>query len=338
MSAKAIVFGAAVLALVGGRAIQGAEPPMLLKPLSPAAYQTGAPAVTAPPAEVLPLPASPAMPGAAAPSSGISYGQGTPPGTVADPWIAYSRPGCCGPLGANGPIGGEWFYRNGASIPVAGGILREALQTGWITEFGGRALFFNKETSAAWTSSVGVSFTFNNSGLSDLIFDTPLGTTAVEQVPDPLNPGQTVPRNVFRIVDHPVTIRDYQRWSLNVALGREWYLFNPAYQPGRHFRVGLDSGGRWGYGRVDLNDLSGILDPNNPAGLDSTIFYRHSSDVFGGVFVAAHADLEIPICCGASTFITGFRAEWSYNWTDVLPTQLHDLQDVNLFWTIGFRY
>ena len=80
---------------------------------------------------------------------------------------------------------------------------------------------------------------------------------------------------------------------------------------------------------MGLNDLTGL--PDN-------IFYRRQSDVFGAVFVALHSDIEMPMCCGAYTFISGIRAEWNYNWTDVLPQNKNDLQDVNLLWTIGFRY
>ena len=46
-------------------------------------------------------------------------------------------------------------------------------------------------------------------------------------------------------VDEPVTVRDYQRASFNAAVGRDWYLYNPAYHPGWQFRIGCDTGGRW---------------------------------------------------------------------------------------------
>src|SRR5438309_1652554 len=144
MSAKAIVSGAVILALLGGWATPAAaQPPMPPLP-------TPAPAV-APPVESLPAPIpTPTTPPVAATPA---IGDALPPGTVGDPWIEYTRPGCCGPIGGDGPIGSEWFLRNGISMPVATGILHEALQTGVMTEFGARALFFNPNTDKAWTAS-----------------------------------------------------------------------------------------------------------------------------------------------------------------------------------------
>src|SRR5262249_14446924 len=126
----------------------------------------------------------------------------------------------------------------------------------------------------------------------------------------------------------PVTVRFYQRMSFNTAFGREWYLINPAYNPGNHLRFGFDSGGRWGYGRVGLNDLSNVA--------TNGILYRHRSDVFGSYFIGLYSDLEIPICHGQKFIVSGFRAEWNYTWTDVLKetTQSNSLQDVNLLWHI----
>jgi len=310
MSAKAIVSGAVILALLGGWATPAAAQP----PVPPVPPAAGA----APPVESLPAPTTtiPGQPTAAAPP----IGDGLPPGTVGDPWIEYVRPGCCGPVGGNGPIGGEWFLRNGVSIPIAGGILNDALQTGVMTEFGARALFFNVNTDKAWTASASLSFTYNNGNRSDLVITTPEGINTQ----NPLT-GQST----FQIVDIPATIRDFQRWSFNTAFGREWYLGNPAYKPGWHWRIGSDVGGRWGYGRLGLNDLSGL--PDN-------IFYRRKGDVFGAIFLALHSDIEVPMCCGKYYFINGIRAEWNYNWTDILPTNKNDLQDVNLLWNIGWRY
>src|SRR5438874_2385485 len=154
MSAKAIVPGAVILALLSGWAAPGAAQPPV-PPLPPAA-------AVAPPAESLPAPTT-TLPTAPA------IGDALPPGTVTDPWIDYVRPGCCGPIGGNGPIGSEWFLRNGISMPVATGILHEALQTGFMTEFGARALFFNPNTDKAWTASASLSYTYNNSGRGDLV-------------------------------------------------------------------------------------------------------------------------------------------------------------------------
>jgi hypothetical protein len=310
MSAKAIVSGAVILALLGGWAsLVAAQPPMPPTPApAPAPPVESLPAPSTIPGQPVGLPAAPTI------------GDGLPPGSVTDPWIDYTRPGCCGPIGRNGPIGSEWFLRNGVTIPVAGGILNDALQTGYMTEFGARALFFNPNTDKAWTLSSSLSYSYNNSSRSDLILMVPEGFNSQNPVT-----GQTQ----FQITDIPVTIRDYQRWSFNVAGGRERYIGNPAYSPGWHWRIGSDLGGRWGYGRVGLNDLTGL--PDN-------IFYRRQSDVFGSFFVALHSDVEGPLFCGHCQLISGIRAEWNYTWTDVLPQSKNDLQDVNLLWTIGWRY
>ena len=90
MSAKAIVSGALILAVLGGRAARAAEP-----------------AEQAPPApEVLPVPApppsQPPLPDVIpAPSQIPAVRAGLPPGSVPDPWITYDRPGCCGPVGSS---------------------------------------------------------------------------------------------------------------------------------------------------------------------------------------------------------------------------------------------
>jgi hypothetical protein len=321
MSTKAIVPGALVLVLFGGWAARGAE--VQLTPLpNPSATQPDRPDERRQEPEVLPAP-SPARSTETTPTSQASS-LTFPPGTVADPWIAYTKPDCCGPIGADGPIGTEWFLRNGIVLPVAGGVLNDALQAGWMFEFGGRALLYNASTDAAWTGSVGLSHTYNNANRSDLVF------TINEAFPEinPLSGQQTG----ILFGDIPVTIRDYQRTSFNIAFGREWNLLSPAYSPGRHLRIGFDNGGRWGWGEVGLNDLGAI----DTAG----ILFRRRSDVFGSYFLALYSVLEIPICCGQKFFVTGFRAEWNYTWTDALKETIpaNELQDVNLLWHIGCRY
>jgi hypothetical protein len=227
---------------------------------------------------------------------------GLPAGSVPDPWILYTRPDCCGPWGKNGPIGTEVYLRTGPSRPVATGILHETLSTGWMVDGGGRTLLFNPATDAAWTFDYGLSYTYNNGGRPDITFDL-FGST--------------------------VNVREYHRTSVNFAIGREWYLVQPAYVPGRHLRVGFDSGGRWGASRVNLNDVSPGT-PEPPPLL-------HKYDVYGAFFTALHTDLEFP-CSDCSWFITGLRLEWNYNWSSILPGQKSDLQDVNLLWTFGYRF
>jgi hypothetical protein len=102
-------------------------------------------------------------------------------------------------------------------------------------------------------------------------------------------------------------------------VGREWWLTGPANNPGLRWRFGVDAGGRYGTSRLDLHEA------------------RHRTDVIGGAFAAAHTDLEWP-CGGCCTFLVGFRGEWDYVWSDIIPGSDGDSQDVNLLVTFGVRY
>lgn len=257
------------------------------------------------------------------PSTSTPRTDGLPPGSVTSPWIDYSRPDCCGSI-CGGPIGSEFFLRGGPSIPISTGILHETLNTGWMTEAGLRTLFFNPEASKAWTVEAGLSYTYNNSSKSNDVYQVVLNTQ--QTTTDP-NTGQTIafaqPQNFN------VTTRDYQRWSVNIAAGREWYLGKSAYEPGWHWRAGWDLGGRWGYGRLDLNDLTTLPDH---------IGYVHKSDVFGALALSLHQDIEIPLK-NCVSLIAGIRGEWVYNWTDIVPPEAgRDLMEVNILLNAGFRY
>src|SRR5262249_41571149 len=144
-----------------------------------------------------------------------------------------------------------------------------------------------------------------------------------------VNPDTNTTMNRIVIANIPVSVRNYERWSLNTALGREWYLLQPAYAPGRHWRVGFDTGGRWGASRMEFNDFA------NPPGVD----YRKRYDVFGAFFISLHTDFEFPVT-SACWFVTGLRAEWNYDWSsimhDTFPAKGGDLQDVNIQLNTGF--
>jgi len=113
------------------------------------------------------------------------------------------------------------------------------------------------------------------------------------------------------------TIRHLNRTFANLAFGREWYLFGTAITPGNKWRVGVDSGAGWGSAKADFQEI------------------RHRTDVIGRAFVAAHSDFEMP--WGCCIFLAGFRAEWSYTWSDILQ-QTSDLQDINLLINLGVRF
>jgi hypothetical protein len=311
MKITAYILGALLIALAASRPVLADDPPSM--PPS----QPGPAAGTVPPAAKGPLPE--VLPNPQASTTLTPRPDGLPPGSVADPWIEYSRPDCCGSY-FGGPIGSEFFLRTGASIPLSTGILHETLNTGTITEFGARTLLFNPATTKAWTVEASVSYTWSDSGASNQTYEVPL----LNNVTDPTT-GVVTPtlQNVL------VTTRDYQRWSFNMAAGREWYLIRPAYDPGWHWRMGWDIGGRWGYGRLDLNDLSTLPDH---------IGFRHKSDVYGALALSLHEDLEIPLR-NCISFIVGIRGEWVYNWTDVVPPEVgRDLQDINILLNFGWRY
>jgi hypothetical protein len=311
MSAKAFLTRAVILAIVGGWIgrtaaqtpdVSGQQPPETL------------PVPTAPPTSPLPAIMPP-------PSQIPAMQAGLPPGSVPDPWITYERPGCCGPIGADGPIDSELYARTGPSIMTGPSIIRRSENTGWLSEFGARALLFNKDTTAAWIAEGGIDYSYNRGHGGDDVFPllVPFSTTNLL--------GQTT----SRVSPVQVSIRDYKRTAFRLEGGRDWYVGQPAYCPGSHWRIGGDIGGRWGTSRLELNDVS----------IPGTPTFRHVSDVYGSLVLSIHSDLEIPI--GAcSWFVAGVRTEWAYNWSDILrnafPRQTSDTQDIALLLTIGVRY
>jgi hypothetical protein len=236
-------------------------------------------------------------------------------GRVSD-WITYPRaPGCCGPVGGNGPIGSEIYVRSGLSFPINGAVFGNVLQTGWAIEGGGRALFFNPAVDAAWTVDLGVSnFNYNAHKPEPRfpLFDVPSRSTNAV--------GQTVNNPVPRL---DVSVASLNQTFANVAIGREWYLLGRADchdgNGGLLWRVGFDAGGRWGSAKVDLNEI------------------RHLTHAVGGIFVAVHSDVEVP--CGCCIFQAGIRGEYDDTWSDVLQRQNDaNLQTLNVMITLGVRF
>ena len=116
-----------------------------------------------------------------------------------------------------------------------------------------------------------------------------------------------------------VSIRQMNRTYVNAAFGREWYFHHAPDSWIQGCRIGLSAGGRLGSEKLELNEV------------------MHRNDVIGGMFAALNGDVEIP--CGCCTFLAGIRAEWGYNWSDVLQHQNDsDLQDVNILFTAGVRW
>jgi hypothetical protein len=235
-----------------------------------------------------------------------------PPGLSS--WMLYNRsPECCGPVGGNGPIQLEVYLRTGPELPVEGKIFGHVLTPGWEIAGGGRSLFFNPEMDAAWTIDLGISNTQNQGQHSDIqipynlilatgsnpITGAPTGTTI-----------QTV----------QLTVKNLNRTFANLGLGREWYLTGAANCGQPVWRVGIDGGPRLGTAKIEFHE------------------FQHRNDVIGAAYVALHTDWECS-CGGCCSFFAGLRAEWSYNWMDILQKQNDsDMMDLNLLMNFGVRY
>ena len=118
-----------------------------------------------------------------------------------------------------------------------------------------------------------------------------------------------------------VAVRDLNRTYVNLAGGREWYLWGCAdcSKPDVNWRVGFDLGGRYGTEKLEVTN------------------FDHRTDVIAGTFGSIHTDLEIPWrCC---IFQAGVRAEYGYTWGDILQRQTDgDVQEINLLITLGTRF
>jgi hypothetical protein len=266
-------------------------------------------------------------------------------------YITYQRADCCGPVGSDGPIQMELYARAGASFLLGNTAFAQALQTGWTIEGGGRSLFYDPSMDAAWTVDLGLSNTWNHGKLPlsfalnnvSLPFQpaatdvAPAGTvlanfahvnfipgnpTVTRTGPFPAPPATTGgTTQAFFIYNAPgVTLHNYNRTFVNLALGREWYLKGTALDCGPKWRVGVDVGGRWGTSRLELNEI------------------RHRTAVCEGLFVSAHTDVEYP-CCSV-VFLFGLRAEWSYTFCDQILQEINDtnLQEINIMLTTGVRF
>jgi hypothetical protein len=243
-------------------------------------------------------------------------------------WITHHQPDCCYPFGGHGPINTELYIRNGPSIPVAGGILHDILDTGWDFQAGGRSLFFNPSVDAAWTVDLSVNYIYNHAEPSPTV---PVILPTQASFVSPIE---------FKTMTIQAHLRELDRTFANVAVGREWYLNAPANASGWKWRAGLDVGGRLGTAKAlfaqRVSQPVQILE-NSGQTLTFGTTTSHFTDTIYGTSISLHTDLEVP--CGCCTFLGGFRAEWDYTWMDVLKgTNNSDLQDVNLLFMLGVRF
>jgi hypothetical protein len=232
MSTKAAIPLAMIVTALGFGAARGGDPvnpfgnavvPASSNPFAaePQSRLIEAPRVTGTPPTTDGSPYSPSTAtGALTPSTGTN----APPGGLSS-YITYSRPDCCGPIGCDGPIMTELFARTGPSLPVGGEFLSHLLDTGWMFEGGGRSLFYNPDTTAAWAVSAGISYTYNHAR------------------PD-----------VITVQGQAVVMRDLNRVFFDATLGREWYVVGTACNcDGMRLRLGLDAGGRIGASSAEFS-------------------------------------------------------------------------------------
>jgi hypothetical protein len=321
MSAKRVFLGSLVGTVLGLGLARGQAPTTTPATPAPGLPGAGLPSLGTPPGMPaaggsLAMPDSPARPTTPGtyyigPRSLETPGEAAaaPPGPPSGPssWNLYPRsPGCCGPVGGNGPISYEAYLRAGPSFPIGGSFFGHVLDTGWEIQGGARTLFFNPEVTAAWTVDLSISNIHNHAGdQSQVVFIRDL---ASDQLP-PIG----------------VTAQGLNRTYANAALGREWYLWGAADSPGivhgelPNWRVGVDVGGRWGSEKLDLNEI------------------RHRTEVTYGAFLSVHSDVEFP--CGCCIFYGGARLEYDYSWSNILNPGAHgDLQDLNLLFEVGARF
>jgi len=205
---------------------------------------------------------------------------------------------CCGPVGANGPVGQEVYVRVGANFPLGNGLLARSLNTGITTQVGGRSQFFDPAGDAAWAVDVHVQFQYNNADSQDVV--------------------------TFR--GEPVFVRELHRWAFGLGVGRDTFLSGAGFVGGTwdaNFRLGWDVGGRWGSGHADLTPLF------EPEG------YRRHQDVFAQTFAGVMATMEVPV--GGWTWIGGGRLEWAYTFSDIIPKGA-SFHEINALAVCGVRY
>jgi hypothetical protein len=223
-------------------------------------------------------------------------------------WILGDKYTCACNAGGGGPVESELFFRIGPTISFGGGQMAEVLQAGWYVGGGARALFFDQPQTQAWTVELGVANIYNHAS-------QPVNGIQLNIL---VPPG--VPVSFGKNGVPGVTVASLNRTYADLGGGHEWYMWGSAGCHGPSWRIGCDTGGRWGSERATFNEIP------------------HRTDVIGGVWVAAHTDFECP--CGACCiFQAGFRLEYGYTWSDILQIQnKSDVQDVNILFNMGVRF
>lgn len=244
-------------------------------------------------------------------------GPGLPHGSYPSPYYT-DGPGCCGPLGRNGRVGYEFYNIVGANLPFGPG-LGTLLNGGVMVGGGGRSLFFNREHDAAWVVDLGISYTFNpgkGGRPRDIFLKQPV-------LQNPITGAITPQADALTLTN----VRGLDRTSFNFALGRDWWCWGPGAvgaENGWNLRWGGMVGGRWGTAHVDMRPVD---QPNG---------YSRRQNVYHGVFVSTHVTVEVPM--GAWIGFIGGRADWGYDWTNLIPPLQGNISNVNLYLFTGIRF
>jgi hypothetical protein len=234
-------------------------------------------------------------------------------------WIIGPRPcDCCGPLGGDGCLGYELYLREGLTAPMSSVYLGQTLSLGWAIQGGGRTLFFNPDGNAAWTVDLGVGNDNNHGRHPDKV--AKLHNIIV---PSPYYTGENI-----SVPEVSVTVASLNRTYVTLALGYEYYLLGCGQtcstgccsdaDRGLMWRFGLDVAGRYGSAKLQMHEL------------------RHRTDVFEGLTVALHTDVEIP--CGCCLFFFGPRVEFNYDWLNILQDNDANLRSINVLLNLGTRF
>ena len=205
---------------------------------------------------------------------------------------------CCGPVGANGPIGEEVYVRFGVTIPQGDTLLVRNLKRGQTAQIGARTQFFDPSGDAAWAIDAHVAYFFNRGTNGDIV----------------------------TLETEPVTIHSLHRTAVGLGFGRDWFLFRPGFildTWDANFRLGADVGGRWGAGHVNFDT------PFEEGG------YRRRYDVFAQAFGGLTATMEIPL--GGWIWLIGGRVEADYTFSDLIPRQASFYQYSGMG-MLGVRY
>ena len=256
---------------------------------------------------------APGVPSSAPPADPVGTLTGAPAqsaapvGSYPSPYYV-DGPGCCGPLGKHGRIGYDLYTYTGVNL-VFGGGLPDHLNAGWTVGTGIRTLFFDPTHTAAWALDYGLSYTHNwGQGSRDpLNLDLRQGST-------------------FRTALSG--IREVHRTAFNFSVGRDvWLLGSGAagsMGDGTNCRVGGWVGGRYGTSHVDIDPL------------DEVDGYARRQNVFHGVTAGAHATFDKSM--GGWILFGGVRAEYGYDWTNLIPPYQGNIHNVNVQFSLGIRY